>query len=672
MLNNEQNIINDYKNGIANNSNCLPHNSDSNGNICNATHNCHRPLRLWSIKYTVIGFSKFTGVAIIQAATLKEAECVFKQNSKFNGFIDRIKINCIEEILPNPEPLLLQEDTVAILDKSVLKSYPFLLKTEICKLFEDLNYEVAQVKGELVSPIVEIVEKEHGYDLIVTDSNGEHPAIHLKNGDSAYEEWLNNGNEGSFEDFYNSLKGEKGDKGDQGDQGEKGDKGDNGITPHIGPNGNWFIGDIDTGIASTINVVNDNTVSQETTWSSYKIKNALNSIEFGSYKIVDELPTEDISTSIIYLIDREGEENVKDAYVYSDGEWLLVGNTHIDLSGYYTSQEVDERIANSQQGLKSGTAITVNNNKINLKYDPEYLTIDNQGRLTLRYKIKFWDEMDSGEEYGGGGEESGDGQQHILSGDYLKQVSDLDSYEGTDGEIVQYTGPNTDKYTNGYTYQYRLSQDSVVIPTGTKFITVRNNEFIQPGTYVYNETAQFNEPVFSLKQARSILNSENIYFTTYSYNHIEIGDKSFWDKNGNLYKVTDKADSSSRIRLENNDIIRIEKEVNLSTESDKYTSDSGNIIYLLKSSIDKTSPSYEYNIEHGFSDLYEMADNTTWIGSIKNYPQGPSFITYNTKLTTPGISEGTFDTTITNAIYDIVPKDIQSRAYNEDNWEIIN
>lgn len=49
-------------------------------------------------------------------------------------------------------------------------------------------------------------------------------------------------------------KGDKGDKGDEGDKGEKGDKGDKGepgISPHIGDNGNWFIGDVDTGVSAS-------------------------------------------------------------------------------------------------------------------------------------------------------------------------------------------------------------------------------------------------------------------------------------------------------------------------------------------------------------------------------------------------------------------------------------
>ena len=56
------------------------------------------------------------------------------------------------------------------------------------------------------------------------------------------------------------AKGEKGDKGDKGDrgeqgvqgiQGEKGEKGEPGISPHIGDNGNWFIGNVDTGVSAS-------------------------------------------------------------------------------------------------------------------------------------------------------------------------------------------------------------------------------------------------------------------------------------------------------------------------------------------------------------------------------------------------------------------------------------
>lgn len=50
------------------------------------------------------------------------------------------------------------------------------------------------------------------------------------NGKSAYEIAVNNGFSGTEEEWLKSLVG---------------------ITPHIGSNGNWFIGDIDTGVLAT-------------------------------------------------------------------------------------------------------------------------------------------------------------------------------------------------------------------------------------------------------------------------------------------------------------------------------------------------------------------------------------------------------------------------------------
>lgn len=55
-----------------------------------------------------------------------------------------------------------------------------------------------------------------------------------KDGKSAYQIWLDNGNKGTEQDFLNSLKGAKGDKGDTGATGPKGDTGATGAT---GPKG---------------------------------------------------------------------------------------------------------------------------------------------------------------------------------------------------------------------------------------------------------------------------------------------------------------------------------------------------------------------------------------------------------------------------------------------------
>ena len=71
-------------------------------------------------------------------------------------------------------------------------------------------------------------------------------------GKSAYQIAVDNGFNGTEQEWLTSLKGIKGDKGDAGEQGTpgtNGQDGENGITPHIDPTTkHWFIGETDTGI----------------------------------------------------------------------------------------------------------------------------------------------------------------------------------------------------------------------------------------------------------------------------------------------------------------------------------------------------------------------------------------------------------------------------------------
>ena len=46
----------------------------------------------------------------------------------------------------------------------------------------------------------------------------------------------------------NGSQGKAGPQGPQGIQGVQGDKGEKGDTPFIGKNGNWWVGDVDTGV----------------------------------------------------------------------------------------------------------------------------------------------------------------------------------------------------------------------------------------------------------------------------------------------------------------------------------------------------------------------------------------------------------------------------------------
>lgn len=59
-------------------------------------------------------------------------------------------------------------------------------------------------------------------------------------------------------------------------------------------------------------------------------------------KVVDELPTTNISETTIYLL-RTGDEedNMYSEYIYVNNDWELLGTQKLDLSNYYTKQEID-------------------------------------------------------------------------------------------------------------------------------------------------------------------------------------------------------------------------------------------------------------------------------------------------------------------------------------------
>lgn len=61
-------------------------------------------------------------------------------------------------------------------------------------------------------------------------------------------------------------------------------------------------------------------------------------------EIVDQLPSIG-ETNIIYLVKKSGSTpDIHDEYVFVDGKWEKIGDTEIDLSNYYTRDEVDDKL----------------------------------------------------------------------------------------------------------------------------------------------------------------------------------------------------------------------------------------------------------------------------------------------------------------------------------------
>ena len=61
-----------------------------------------------------------------------------------------------------------------------------------------------------------------------------------------------------------------------------------------------------------------------------------------SIKVVDELPTKNISETTIYLLKTGDEEdNMYSEYIYVNNDWELLGTQKLDLSNFYNKDEID-------------------------------------------------------------------------------------------------------------------------------------------------------------------------------------------------------------------------------------------------------------------------------------------------------------------------------------------
>lgn len=97
-------------------------------------------------------------------------------------------------------------------------------------------------------------------------------------------------------------------------------------------------------------------------------------------EIVSTLPINP-NTHTIYLVPKglTSENNGYFEYIYVNNKWELIGDTEIDLSGYYTKDEVDQLIEDNKYVLPAATADTLGG----IKIDNKTLKINEDGVASL-------------------------------------------------------------------------------------------------------------------------------------------------------------------------------------------------------------------------------------------------------------------------------------------------
>lgn len=130
----------------------------------------------------------------------------------------------------------------------------------------------------------------------------------------------------------------------------KGEKGDTGTTDYNELlNKPTKLSDfINDGVFIT-NTVNDlaNYYAKSDTYSQTEINNLVSAIPKFAIAVAQQLPTEDISTTTIYLVPSDSESgDLYKEYIYVNNAWELLGIQKADLTNYYNKTEVDSLLSN--------------------------------------------------------------------------------------------------------------------------------------------------------------------------------------------------------------------------------------------------------------------------------------------------------------------------------------
>ena len=88
-------------------------------------------------------------------------------------------------------------------------------------------------------------------------------------------------------------------------------------------------------------------------------------------EVVTSLPTENISTTTVYLKtgSKSDPDNIYDEYIYVNSKWELLGTQKIDLTNFYTKEETGDLLNNkvdkvSGKGLSANDYTTAEKNKL--------------------------------------------------------------------------------------------------------------------------------------------------------------------------------------------------------------------------------------------------------------------------------------------------------------------
>lgn len=251
----------------------------------------------------------------------------------------------------------------------------------------------------------------------------------------------------------------------------------------------------------TVNV--DNLVNyylKTETYSQTEVDEIVGKLNRLTTEIVTELPTENISTTTIYLVKVDDTNNYTQ-HMYIGDAWADLGSTTIDLSGYVSTQKLITVLADYVKS--TDLQAHIDNNTVHLTTeDRDNLTnllLDEHNHANKAVIDKFTESSDGKPLYNGNGigndaiidTEMSDTSTNAVQNKVMKQYVDtLQSSISTSQGRNLVPIPTANRTTNGVTYT--VQSDGSVVANGTA--SVDNNAYYN---FAY-KTLKFDDASYTL------------------------------------------------------------------------------------------------------------------------------------------------------------------------------
>lgn len=253
------------------------------------------------------------------------------------------------------------------------------------------------------------------------------------------------------------------------------------------------------------------------------VSTAISGLDITDREIVQQLPTQNISTSTIYMVPSSspGSQNTYTEYMYINNTWEKIGDTEIDLSNYVVSSFENSEITHSDGSIYIGAQ----NENANQNLD--YWLSPSMAQITVGGETQAGDSIDGSFTLEPGAAQfmiSGPGNGFFVG--YTDLETDVTTDLTLDSTIAQMRCLYDQDKELSMTMDSETGTITFVAPNGVKVPTPVANDDVATKGYVDSMTIQYNimpEPSSSNEgQIIQYTGETNEYYTHgYFYQVIE-------------------------------------------------------------------------------------------------------------------------------------------------------